>query len=134
MNGFRNKNIKIAVVATLFLLFLPLVSGAQIIPCGGYDSSGARQPECDYYHFIQLVKNVINWIILFSFPVSAFVFAWAGFKYMTTGISDQKSAAKSMLVKVFIGFVIILASWLIVNTVLDALLDDGFRQAVPLSK
>ena len=104
----------------------------RIIPDCGIIVDGKINKECDYNDFLQLIKNIINWLILFSFPVAALVFAWAGFKYMTTGISDQKSAAKSMLVKVFIGFVIILASWLIVNTILSALLNPDFTDAVPV--
>lgn len=62
---------------------------------------------------------------MISVPVAAGVFAWAGFTYMTTGISDQKSAAKAMMQKVFIGFVAILAAWIIVTTITNSLLSDG---------
>ncbi len=140
MKNFNKKIWANLFIAMLILTaFSPALALAQnppnqnrIIPDCGIIVDGKINKECDYNDFLQLIKNIINWLILFSFPVAALVFAWAGFKYMTTGISDQKSAAKSMLVKVFIGFVIILASWLIVNTILSALLNPDFTDAVPV--
>ena len=67
-----------------------------------------------------------------SAPIAAGVIAWAGFLYMTTGVSDQKSAAKKIIQKVFIGFVFILSAWLIVTTIVNALLSDEVRGAVPV--
>jgi hypothetical protein len=57
-------------------------------------------------------------------PVAAGVFAWAGIKLMTTGVADEKSAAKAMIWKVFIGLVFILAAWIIVGTIIKALLQN----------
>ena len=106
----------------LFIVFTPILVGAQIIPnCS---------PNCGYDDLLKLVNNIIDWIIKISVPVAAGVFAWAGIKYMTTGVSDQKAAAKSMLQKVFIGFVFILAAWIIVSTILNALLRD--KSIIPI--
>jgi zinc transporter ZupT len=65
-------------------------------------------------------------------PVAAGVFAWAGFTYMTTGVVDERTKAKNMIQKVFLGFVFILAAWLLVSTILNALLADEFKNAVPV--
>ena len=69
---------------------------------------------------------------MISVPVAAGVFAWAGIKLMTTGVADEKSAAKEMIRKVFIGFVVILAAWIIVTTITNTLLKDEFKSAVPV--
>lgn len=95
----------------------------DIIPCTN---------KCDFIDFMQLIRNIISKIIWLSVPFATGVIAWAGFKYMTTGIADKKSEAKEMLRKVFIGFVIILAAWLIVTTILKALLSEDFLKAAPL--
>lgn len=123
--------IKNILIFVLFLSFIiaPIFANAQIIPCGGniFDDNGniiGKQPDCNFNFLLQLVNNIIKWIIMISVPVAAGVFAWAGFTYMTTGISDKKSEAKAMLEKVFIGFVAILAAWIIVGTVIKALLKD----------
>lgn len=135
-NIFKN----ILIFSLLLVIIVPVfANAANIVPCGGwnYDDNGNRttqQSACGYDDLLQLVNNIINWIITISVPVAAGVFAWAGIKYMTTGISDQKSAAKAMLIKVFWGFMAILAAWIIVTTILNALLSDtsGVRGAVPI--
>jgi hypothetical protein len=127
-------------VLVFFLLLIPVFSvfAAPIIPCGGHvldpntGSIISEQPPCDFSYLLKLVDNIINWIILISVPVAAGVFAWAGFTYMTTGISDQKSYAKSMLWKVFWGFAAILAAWIIVGTILDALLAPAIRGTIKI--
>lgn len=112
----------------LMIIAVPIFVGAQttsqppIIPnCG--DTAG-KYPACGYNDLLQLVNNIINWIIIVSIPVAAGVFAWAGFKFMTTGIVDERTAAKAMIWKVFIGLVFILAAWIIVGTIIKALLKD----------
>jgi hypothetical protein len=122
-----NKKItKLFPILFLFLIIaIPVFVKAGIIPdCGITQPNGGVNKECGFDDFLQLINNVIDWIIRISIPVAAGVFAWAGFKYMTTGISDQKSAAKAMLVKVFVGFVFILAAWLIIGTIIKALLQN----------
>lgn len=99
----------------LLVLIIPVFASADIIPCTN---------NCGYYDLLKLVNNIINWIITISAPVAAGVFAWAGIKYMTTGISDQKAAAKKMLQNVFFGFIFILAAWIIVTTITKAFLKD----------
>jgi hypothetical protein len=120
-----NKKIKTLLpILFLFLFLMPILTLAfdplkdPIIPdCG-------KLQDCGYVALLQLVNNVISWIIMIAVPVAAGVFAWAGIKYMTTGVSDQKSAAKAMIQKVFIGLVFILAAWIIVGTISKALLKD----------
>ncbi|KKR29900.1 MAG: hypothetical protein UT61_C0019G0017 [Candidatus Woesebacteria bacterium GW2011_GWA1_39_8] len=70
---------------------------------------------------------------MIAVPVAAGVFAWAGFKLMTTGIADEKSAAKEMIWKVFIGLVFILAAWIIVGTIIKALLRDPSSVPIDIS-
>ena len=101
-------------ILLLLIIVIPVFVSAQIIPnCS---------PNCGYNDLLTLVNNIINWIILISVPVAAGVFAWAGILDMTTGISDKKSQAKDMMWKVFVGFVFILAAWIIVGTIVKALL------------
>lgn len=106
--------------------FVPILAGAQgnpIIPCTN---------NCGYADLLKLVNNIINWIIMISMPVAAGVFAWAGFKYMTTGVVDERTAAKNMIQKVLIGFVCILAAWIIVGTIIKALLNPDVANTVPI--
>jgi len=119
-------------VSFLFLslfLFVPFFvkaadTGLVSSDCG-YLVNG-KLIECGYANLLTLINTIINWIITISIPISAGVFAWAGLKYMTTAVADQKSEAKAMIRKVLIGFAIILAAWIIVSTILNALLSSSF--------
>lgn len=108
-------------------LVLAQASGQSILP-----NCGDRNKECDFNDLLVLVSNILRWIVMISIPISAGVFAWAGFQLMTTGIADKRSEAKSMIKKVFIGFVFILSAWLIVGTILDAILKPEFRDNIRL--
>ncbi|NLE07124.1 MAG: hypothetical protein GX627_00700 [Parcubacteria group bacterium] len=105
------------------LILIPAMANAGIIPC---------KDNCNFEHLIELVRNVIDLIIKISIPVATAVFAWAGFKYMTSGVVDQKAEAKEMIRKVFIGFVFILSAWLIVSTIINALLNEDFRNIIDI--
>jgi hypothetical protein len=121
-----NKKIKNILPLLFLIIVVPVFALAadSLIPCTN---------DCGYADLLKLVNNIINWIIMISTPVAAGVFAWAGIKYMTTGVSDEKSAAKNMIQKVFIGFVFILAAWIIVGTILKALLKDTSTVPVNIS-
>jgi hypothetical protein len=129
------KKVIFSIILTIILLVpvVPVLAQGGFIPCGGYDEAGKQQPECGYYDLLKMINTIIKWIIIVSAPVAAGVMAWAGFMYMTSGVVDQKAAAKRMMWKVLIGFAFILGAWLIVSTLLDALLADSFRGAVPVN-
>ena len=122
------RNTKVFLIILFIFLILPVAVRAtddisvqgNFIPCGEYDSGGLD--ECDFYDLIRLVQNVLNWIVLISFPVAIITFAWAGFLLLTTGVVDKRTEAKKMLWSVVIGFAIILAAWLIVRTIVNTLL------------
>jgi len=121
-NLFKN----IIAFCLLLMIVIPVFANAQIVPtCGQYN-------DCGYNDLLKLVNEIIKWIIMISAPVAAGVFAWAGITYMTTGVADKKSYAKSMMTKVFTGFVIILAAWIIVTTITNALLTPAAKSAVPI--
>ena len=128
-----NKKIKIFLpLLIVFILFIPVFVGAQNTQTNEPPIIPNCSPNCGYADLLVLVNNIIKWIIWISMPIAAGVFAWAGILYMTTGVADKKSEAKEMLQKVFIGFVVILSAWIIVNTITNTLLDDSFKDAVPV--
>lgn len=84
-------------------------------------------PECGWKELVELTQNLINQIILIAVPFAAIVFAYAGFKILSSGGNTSKmEEGKKMITKVAQGIVIMLAAWLIVNTIINALLGDGY--------
>lgn len=122
---------KLLPILMILFLLLPIFSFAQgtppstrIVPCDG--------PDCGFDDLMQLLNNIIKYIILISVPIAACVIAYAGFIIMTSGVSDRISEAKRMIQKVVIGFVFVLGAWIIVNTILFALLKPEFKDLIQL--
>ncbi len=111
----------------IFSIFLPSVSmAAGLVPCGGYNADGSSEPPCQACHFVQLLENVSDWFVIISTVIFAILFVYAGMKLVTSGGNPEaKSAAKKVIMNAFIGFVIVLAAWILIDTGMRALLDDA---------
>lgn len=116
------------------MLFVPLSVGAQkvssgLIPCGNVELHGGIAPgqECEFNDLVQLAQNVINFLIFkIASPLAAIMFAYAGFLYLTNGGNESKvKQAHDIFWYVFLGLVISLAAWLVVNFVLEFFLGTG---------
>jgi hypothetical protein len=80
-------------------------------------------PDCNFNDLITLVNKVISFLLFYlATPLAGIIFAWAGFIYITSGGDTSKiKKAKTMLTNVLVGYVIALAAWLIVKTILNIL-------------
>ena len=94
----------------------------QIVPqeCNG---KGGCQSICD---LATVAQNVLNTGIYIAVFLSAVLFAWAGFLYLTNvANTSQHSRAVEVFRNVAIGLIIILAGWLVVDTLMKTLVGDG---------
>ncbi len=104
--------------------------GEQIVPCDGVaidrDGDGVKEgTECTVCHIGELAKRVLNGGIYIAIFFSAIMFAWAGWKHVTAGGSASKAhEARSIFTNVFVGLIIILVGWLVVDTLMRVLLAD----------
>ena len=90
----------------------------QIVPdsCNGV---GGCQTICD---FSKLAQNILNDSIYFSIVVSAILFAYAGWQYVTAmGDPSKIKGAKNIFKYVIVGLCIIVGAWLIIDTILNVL-------------
>jgi hypothetical protein len=112
-------------LALLLVFLFPVLSLANpylpLIQCGHKDASGVMN-TCDFNDAVDTINRIINWIISLAgviFTVSA---VWGGFLYLASGTSlGDKERAKKILWNSLLGFVIILSAWLIIFTLLNAL-------------
>lgn len=73
-----------------------------------------------------LVQNILNAAVYLAVFVSAVLFAWAGFLYLTNvANSGQHSRAIEVFKNVAIGLVIILGGWLVVEVIMRTFLDSS---------
>lgn len=111
------------VVFVLFLL--PFSSYAvdvpsKIVPCTGVD--------CTFCDLGQLAQNLLNTGIFVAVFLSAILFAYAGWLYVSSGVENvgDKTAGKKIFWNVGLGLTIIIGSWMFVDTLMKLLLKGEF--------
>jgi len=116
------KSILIILPFTLFIIIfaVPLLVGAQgftgqLVPCSGEFIDKVN--TCNFCALIQLVRNVINFIVLsFIVPIAAIAFAIAGIIYVTAvGNPGKVKQAHDIFFYTFWGLILTLLAWLIVS-------------------
>ena len=120
------------VFAVLVLAFLaiPVATHAATLPgaivpenCSGADAA----TKCGVCDVAQLAQNILNTAIYLSVFLSAVLFAWAGWESVTAGGNAEKVGhARSIFTNVVIGLVIMLAGWLVVDTLMKTLTNGSF--------
>ena len=121
MVSMSRRNIATLLVTAFFCV--PLIALAAGIPSQIVPSS-CHGVDCKCSDLVALAGNILTTAIYLSVFVSAILFAWAGWKMLTgkaMGESEQIGDAKKVLWNVTIGLVIILAAWLIIDTILRSL-------------
>jgi hypothetical protein len=94
--------------------FAVLYAAGGLVPCDG--------PECDICSIVALAQKIMQFLIAACFILATIMFVWAGITILTNADNPGKrSEGKSMFANVLIGFIILLAAWLIVDTVMKVL-------------
>jgi len=94
---------------------------AGLVPCGR-----AGQGDCQTCHVVQLVSGVNAWLVGILSIVATIMFVIAGFRLVTSnGNPSVLQDAKSMIINVAIGFVIVLSAWLLLDLFMKSLLSDS---------
>ncbi|MGC9602823.1 MAG: pilin [Minisyncoccia bacterium] len=110
-------------------------SNPSLVPCGygafspSTDANGnpsVSATGCSACNLADLVQNIINFLIGLSIPIAAALFAWAGVLYFTSAENvGQRSKAKDIFKNAFIGFVIVITAWLVINTLLHVIFNQS---------
>lgn len=114
----------LALIVSLFLLAPQVTFGATfeflgpIVPESCNCPGGAAGWGC----LLDLIDNLVQFAIYLGIIITVLMAAYAGFLLVLNPINpENRSSAKKMLINAAIGLVLVLASWLIVNTVLNIL-------------
>ena len=119
---------KFSILSLFALLLLPFFTFAQsnnlVLLGTDIQCSGA---DCGFDNLLLLAQAIITFIIKLSIPVAAGLFIYAGFLWVTAASSEgQVTKAKGIFTTAFWGFVIILGAWLIVYTLVTAIVDPKY--------
>lgn len=89
---------------------------------------------CGFGDLITLVQNIIEYIFILVIPITAIVFAYAGYLYLTSGgNSGKREKAKLAMINVVIGVIVIMSAWLIVTLIVNSLgASDATKQFLDL--
>jgi hypothetical protein len=122
-------------ILTSYFLIPAFANAANLIPCTNTPGTGGVVPAsdvCDFNALMQLVSNALKFLVELALPLATITIIYAGFLYLTTAVSDQKSKAKTMLINVVIGFAVLLAAFVIVRTIINVLLRPEIRSHINL--
>jgi hypothetical protein len=106
----------------------PKLDGFQIVPC----NEGRINPqtgkwekgiECNFVALVATFNRILKFLLYLSIPLVVGIILYTGFQFLTAGGDAMKlEKAKKMLIPVAIGIFWVLASWLIVSTILKTFL------------
>jgi hypothetical protein len=110
----------------------PTAPSSGLVPCGygAFDPNGANGASsstgCQACNLAQLIQNIMTFAIGIAIPIAAALFAYAGFLYITSATNTGNIAkAKGIFKDAFIGFLIAICAWLIINTLLHVIFSQG---------
>ena len=125
------------VIMTVPLLVQAEAKSENLVPCGQSkrEANGVLTiaNPCDYNDFLELIKRVFDYLVLFAIPLAVAVISFGGFKMLTAGTNaGERTQANKMIWMAVWGLIIVLGSYLIVKMVFSFLVDptvipDNFK-------
>ena len=105
-----------------FVMATPmLLSAAGLVPCGG-----PGEEACQSCHVVQLLSQVASYLVMILGILAAIMIVVSGIRLVVSvGDASAKAKAKSMISSLIIGYVIVLAGWLLVDLGLKTFLDNA---------
>lgn len=86
-------------------------------------SSDNYAVPCDFNMIMKMINDIINFLLVkMATPLFALILIYVGWLYLSDmGSVENVSKAKKILKNALIGYIIALAAWLIVKTILSSL-------------
>jgi|GEM_PF-908689 len=118
---------KYRIAVLTLLLFVPMFVFGQdtggLVPCSG--------PDCEACHVVELVDNILDFLFEIGVIIGTILIVVGGFYLLTSGgDTGKRSKGKSIITNVIIGLIIMLTSWLIVDTVMKTFVSDDVENAL----
>lgn len=96
--------------------------GVPLVPCGNIAGGDVPCDKCQLWH---LLKHLIDFIMVAAAPIMATIFFVIAGVYLMLGGANpgMLSTGKRMFKDTFIGLLIVMMAWLMVNTLIRSLVD-----------
>jgi len=113
---------KIILFSIFYFLLSTLIVEAALVPCGT-----STTPPCTWCHLMQLIKNVIDFLMYIVIPLAAVMIVVGGIFIMTAGGSTERvSKGREIVTAAIVGLLIALLSWLIIDTIIKIIAGGSF--------
>ena len=106
-------------------LIYPSAARAQdgFVTCEGTPSD-----PCDLCHVVQTSHNILEFLVIIAVVIVILVIVYAGFQMaISAGNVQAKEDAKKYLVNGILGLILVLAAWLIVDTLMKIVVDEDVQ-------
>jgi len=124
----------LASILAFAIIAVPFIAGAAgmlTVDCNVGDTVNGSKTglgtACDFNALMGLVNKIIDFLLfIIATPLAALAIAYAGWLMISSGGSSEKvTKAKNIMFNLVIGYIIALAAWLIVHTILIQLGFNG---------
>lgn len=108
-------------VLTYIFIFFPMLAQAQTL---GLTEALCDGTDCSACHLAELANRLIKWLIGIVVMLFAVLAVWAGFGLVTSGGNPSAlQDAKSRFTNAFIGLLIVLSAWILVDTLMRGIVN-----------
>ncbi|MBU1102114.1 pilin [Patescibacteria group bacterium] len=106
------------ILPLLYLFFAKVSLAAGLVPCGN-----PGEQACTVCHLLKLLSNIALFIVRTAMPpLAGLLFLIGGIMMIASAGSEERyKKAKAIIINTAIGVVIVLGSWVIVNTIIVTL-------------
>lgn len=112
------------IVATPSLSIAKSVEMSGLVPvCNTkIGNDGMFTDPCGFEYLMTMLNYIISWFTkYFATPVFALLILYAGWLFISDmGSMKNRGQAKKMIMSALVGYVIVLAAWLIINTIMKS--------------
>ncbi len=118
---FRNFRFLTALFITFLLVVPAVVQAFQIVPeeCTGENATDVS--KCGLCQLLKTGVNIFQLGLSLVGTVAVLFLIISGFQYITAGSPEEVAGAKDSMKKVIFGLLIIIAAWVLVNSIMHAL-------------
>jgi len=112
----------LTLAAVFVFIFTPDLAAAAFVQCEGTDVGGVGS-ACSLCDLVSMGNEILKWLIGVMMVIFSIIMVMAGFGLVTSGGNPSaKTAAKEKITNTLIGLIIVLAAWLLVDTIMKTLL------------